>query len=55
MVVPDADSPDGTADIARAWGAEVYSETPKLLPRLRPGPGQGATPKTAAVCPCARA
>ena len=40
VMVVDADSPDGTADIARAWGAEVYSEN-ELLPGLRAGPGQG--------------
>lgn len=31
VVVVDADSPDGTADIARDRGAEVYSEN-ELLP-----------------------
>src|ERR1700680_2757036 len=31
VAVVDADSADGTADIARAWGAEVYSEN-ELLP-----------------------
>jgi glucosyl-3-phosphoglycerate synthase len=31
VVVVDADSADGTADIARSHGAEVYSEN-ELLP-----------------------
>jgi len=34
VLVIDADSADGTADIARACGAEVYSEN-ELLPDLR--------------------
>ena len=40
VIVVDADSPDGTADIARAHGAEVYSEN-ELMPGLRPRAGQG--------------
>src|ERR1700716_693527 len=35
VVVIDADSADGTADIARAHGAEVFSEN-ELLPDYRP-------------------
>ena len=39
VMVVDADSPDGTAGIGRAWGAEVYSEN-DLLPEFgRPGQG----------------
>jgi glucosyl-3-phosphoglycerate synthase len=38
--VVDADSPDGTADIARARGAEVYSEN-ELLPGYGPAQGKG--------------
>src|ERR1700728_2059605 len=40
VMVVDADSPDGTADIARAWGAEVYSEN-ELLPEYGPAQGKG--------------
>jgi hypothetical protein len=40
VVVIDADSPDGTADIARARGAEVYSEN-ELLPGYGPAQGKG--------------
>lgn len=40
VIVVDADSPDGTADIARAHGAEVYSEN-ELLPGYGPGQGKG--------------
>jgi glucosyl-3-phosphoglycerate synthase len=40
VVVVDADSPDGTADIARAHGAEVYSEN-ALLPGYGPVQGKG--------------
>ena len=36
----DADSADGTADIARAHGAEVYSEN-ELLPDYGPAQGKG--------------
>jgi glucosyl-3-phosphoglycerate synthase len=40
VVVVDADSPDGTAEIARASGAEVYSEN-ELLPAYGPSQGKG--------------
>ena len=40
VVVVDADSPDGTADIARAHGAEVYSEN-ELLPEYGRAHGKG--------------
>jgi glucosyl-3-phosphoglycerate synthase len=42
VIVVDADSTDGTQEIARAWGAELYSEN-ELLPGLGPalGPCQG--------------
>jgi glucosyl-3-phosphoglycerate synthase len=40
VVVVDADSPDGTANIARALGAEVYSEN-ELLPGYGPAQGKG--------------
>ena len=40
VMVVDADSPDGTADIARAWGAEVYSEN-ELLPDYGRAQGKG--------------
>jgi len=40
VLVIDADSPDGTADIARARGAEVYSEN-ELLPAYGPSQGKG--------------
>jgi glucosyl-3-phosphoglycerate synthase len=38
VIVVDADSPDGTADIARAHGAEVYSENELMRDH---GPAQG--------------
>jgi glucosyl-3-phosphoglycerate synthase len=38
--VVDADSADGTADIARAHGAEVYSEN-ALMPEYGPAQGKG--------------
>src|SRR6516165_12696285 len=40
VIVVDADSPDGTADIARAHGAEVYSEN-ELVPTYGPAQGKG--------------
>ena len=40
VVVVDADSPDGTADIARAHGAEVYSKN-ELLPEYGRAHGKG--------------
>jgi glucosyl-3-phosphoglycerate synthase len=40
VLVIDADSPDGTADIARAHGAEVYSEN-ELMPGYGPAQGKG--------------
>jgi glucosyl-3-phosphoglycerate synthase len=40
VIVVDADSPDGTADIARERGAEVYSEN-ELLPGYGPAQGKG--------------
>jgi glucosyl-3-phosphoglycerate synthase len=40
VLVIDADSADGTADIARAHGAEVYSEN-ELLPEYGPTQGKG--------------
>lgn len=40
VIVVDADSPDGTADIARAHGAEVYSEN-ELMPEYGPAHGKG--------------
>src|ERR1700755_450595 len=40
VVVVDADSPDGTADIARAHGAEVYSEN-ELMRAYGPAQGKG--------------
>jgi len=40
VVVVDADSPDGTAEIARAHGAEVYSEN-ELMPSYGPAQGKG--------------
>jgi len=40
VLVVDADSEDGTADIARAHGAEVYSEN-ELLPQYGPAQGKG--------------
>src|SRR6201986_5297762 len=39
-VVVDADSPDGTAEIARRHGAEVYSEN-ELLPEYGRAHGKG--------------
>jgi glucosyl-3-phosphoglycerate synthase len=40
VIVVDADSPDGTADIARAHGAEVYSEN-ELISSYGPAQGKG--------------
>ncbi len=40
VIVVDADSPDGTADVARAHGAEVYSEN-ELMRNLGPAQGKG--------------
>ena len=40
VIVVDADSQDGTADIARAHGAEVYSEN-ELIPTYGPAQGKG--------------
>jgi glucosyl-3-phosphoglycerate synthase len=40
VIVVDADSGDGTAEIARARGAEVYSEN-ELLPAYGPSQGKG--------------
>ena len=40
VLVIDADSADGTADIARAHGAEVHSEN-ELLPEYGPAQGKG--------------
>jgi glucosyl-3-phosphoglycerate synthase len=40
VVVVDADSSDGTADIARGYGAEVYSEN-ELCPEFGPAQGKG--------------
>ncbi len=40
LVVVDADSPDGTAAVARAHGARVLSES-ALRPELGPGHGKG--------------
>jgi glucosyl-3-phosphoglycerate synthase len=40
VIVIDADSSDGTADIARAHGAEVYSEN-ELMPGYGPAQGKG--------------
>lgn len=40
VLVIDADSADGTADIARAHGAEIYSEN-ELLPQYGPAQGKG--------------
>jgi glucosyl-3-phosphoglycerate synthase len=40
VLVVDADSSDGTADIARDRGAEVYSEN-ELLPEYGPAQGKG--------------
>jgi glucosyl-3-phosphoglycerate synthase len=40
VIVIDADSPDGTADVAREHGAEVYSEN-QLMPGYGPAQGKG--------------
>ncbi len=40
LVVVDADSPDGTAEVARARGAEVYSEN-ELMAGYGPAQGKG--------------
>ena len=40
VIVVDADSPDGTPDIARAHGAEVYSEN-ELIATYGPAQGKG--------------
>ncbi len=40
VIVVDADSSDGTADVARAHGAEVYSEN-ELMRDLGPAQGKG--------------
>jgi glucosyl-3-phosphoglycerate synthase len=40
VIVVDADSPDGTADVARDHGAEVFSEN-ELLPGYGPAQGKG--------------
>jgi glucosyl-3-phosphoglycerate synthase len=40
VIVVDADSPDGTADVARAHGAEVYSEN-ELMRDYGPAQGKG--------------
>jgi glucosyl-3-phosphoglycerate synthase len=40
VMLVDADSPDGTADVARAHGAEVYSEN-ELMPDYGPAQGKG--------------
>jgi glucosyl-3-phosphoglycerate synthase len=40
VIVIDADSPDGTADVARAHGAEVYSEN-QLMRGYGPAQGKG--------------
>jgi glucosyl-3-phosphoglycerate synthase len=40
VIVIDADSPDGTADVARAQGAEVYSEN-ELMRAYGPAQGKG--------------
>ncbi|HEY3882690.1 MAG TPA: glucosyl-3-phosphoglycerate synthase [Trebonia sp.] len=40
VIVVDADSPDGTADVARAHGAEVYSEN-ELMRGYGPNQGKG--------------
>lgn len=40
VIVVDADSPDGTADVARAHGAEVYSEN-ELMRNYGPAQGKG--------------
>ena len=40
VIVVDADSPDGTADIARAHGVDVFSEN-ELMPGYGPAQGKG--------------
>jgi glucosyl-3-phosphoglycerate synthase len=40
VIVIDADSPDGTAQVAREHGAEVYSEN-ELMPQYGPAQGKG--------------
>jgi glucosyl-3-phosphoglycerate synthase len=40
VLVVDADSPDGTADIARRYAVEVYSEN-ALMPEYGPAQGKG--------------
>jgi glucosyl-3-phosphoglycerate synthase len=40
VIVVDADSPDGTADVAREHGAEVYSEN-ELMSSYGPAQGKG--------------
>ena len=40
VIVIDADSPDGTAEVARAHGAEVYSEN-ELMRAYGPAQGKG--------------
>jgi glucosyl-3-phosphoglycerate synthase len=40
VIVVDADSPDGTAEVARAHGAEVYSEN-ELMRAYGPAQGKG--------------
>jgi glucosyl-3-phosphoglycerate synthase len=40
VIVVDADSPDGSADVARAHGAEVYSEN-ELMSDYGPAQGKG--------------
>ncbi len=40
VIVVDADSPDGTAEVARNHGAEVYSEN-DLMPGYGPAQGKG--------------
>jgi glucosyl-3-phosphoglycerate synthase len=40
VIVVDADSPDGTAAVARERGAEVYSEN-ELMPQYGPAQGKG--------------
>jgi glucosyl-3-phosphoglycerate synthase len=40
VIVIDADSPDGTAQVARSHGADVYSEN-ELMPQYGPAQGKG--------------
>jgi len=40
VMLVDADSTDGTGDIARGYGVEVYSEN-ELLPAFGPAQGKG--------------